>query len=127
MWMLYNQNFCFFSFNQELVNQASVENLRELALGMVSAHPGLIFDLLHPVQRQPDQGFHPSPSSSPPEWCVCSNCRQMPTLEERVCCARQPINCIAKLPVSVRFCSQNHILSLFCKNKNVETKLQLND
>ena len=39
------------------------------------------------VAGAPNQGYHPS-AGHPPSWCVCTHCREMPTMEERRCCGK---------------------------------------
>uniref|UniRef100_A0A3Q3GQP0 P2X purinoreceptor 7 intracellular domain-containing protein n=1 Tax=Labrus bergylta TaxID=56723 RepID=A0A3Q3GQP0_9LABR len=33
----------------------------------------------------------------PRHWCVCTNCREMETDIERICCRQTPLNCISKM------------------------------
>ncbi|XP_065153424.1 P2X purinoceptor 7-like [Paramisgurnus dabryanus] len=55
--------------------------------------PGLLFDLLA-LQDNPQI----PPVTGHMHWCVCSNCRDMPTDIERLCCGQHPDSCISKLP-----------------------------
>jgi hypothetical protein len=99
-----------------MVNSASLEKLRELAVGMVNSNPTLMFELLEPVQPQPG-GHHPSPDSPNPDWCCCGHCREMPTPAERLCC--QLANCTSQMPVCIFF-SQNiyEIHHVKCKHSH---------
>ena len=72
------------------------EQLRDLVVEMINAHPGLVFNILEPADQQPG-GYHPQPGDNLPDWCVCTKCRQMPTEAEKVCCRRQ--DCVSLLPV----------------------------
>ena len=44
------------------------------------------------------------PASAPPHWCVCHNCREMPTDLERVCCGQEPQFCTTLLPQFHLYC-----------------------
>ncbi|KAL4236131.1 hypothetical protein ACF0H5_004517 [Mactra antiquata] len=33
-------------------------------------------------QQVPGAGYHPSEGGSAPSWCICSNCREMTSLEK---------------------------------------------
>ena len=68
-------------------------NLLQLCL---TRDPSLMFDLLTMSSADP-------PPSGPqvrdkPTWCICHNCREMPTDVERKCCGQQTHSCIAMLP-----------------------------
>ena len=65
------------------------EAVRLLLLQAAERSPGLIFDILQAQQPQPAQ---PSPDV---EWCVCGNCRQMPTDMECVCCGNSREFCLS--------------------------------
>ena len=41
--------------------------------------------------EQPDHPFAGPPNPSPPNWCKCGRCREMPTARENVCCGL--VNC----------------------------------
>ncbi|XP_077863031.1 uncharacterized protein LOC144345475, partial [Saccoglossus kowalevskii] len=72
-------------------------NEKENLLTAVEVHPGLMFNLLLLVVPHPG-GYHPSPNSQKPSWCVCSNCQEMPTERENVCYMRQPPQCTTTWP-----------------------------
>ena len=83
------------------------EDVKDLLFCVVEKQPGVIFDILDKITLPGmPQGYHPQPGDSVPAWCMCSRCREMPTLPERVCCAQVPDNCISQLPVSVMNCQQ---------------------
>lgn len=60
---------------------------------MLDRLPGLLFDVLA-LQDNPQT----PPVAGRMHWCVCSNCRDMPTDTERLCCGQPPDHCISKLP-----------------------------
>lgn len=71
-----------------------VTELRALVVAVLERQPGMVFDLLEVPPPSP-------PSQGALGWCICGNCRAMPSDEEKLCCRCQPRNCIAKTPVSV--------------------------
>jgi hypothetical protein len=85
------------------VAQLSEERAKEVLCLVVDGQPGLIYNILDRIEVPQPSGYHPSPDSQTPGWCICSRCRQMPTLPERVCCNQHPDNCISQLPVSLNF------------------------
>ena len=88
---------------------------------MAAREPALLLDLLAPAEPvnqatthhattrgdQPEgepegepEGGDPPAVPAAPNWCVCGNCREMPTATERVCCGYRPENCVKTLAVS---------------------------
>ncbi|KAK3582642.1 hypothetical protein CHS0354_001688 [Potamilus streckersoni] len=59
-------------------------------------HPNMVFEVLN-CSSVEQQGYHPRPGESP-SWRICSNCREMPTDEEKQCCKQILPNCYSKLP-----------------------------
>lgn len=47
-----------------------------------------------------------------PEWCVCNNCREMPTDIEKKCCQQHPQFCISKMPHMEAFILEEGVLRL---------------
>ena len=84
---------------QEQVELLSQDELKELVWRMLEHQPGLVMTLLE--KGNPEQGYHPEPSpSTKPNWCKCTNCREMSTERERKFCAYVTANCLSKHPVS---------------------------
>lgn len=71
-------------------------NSRDVLRCVLDKTPGVLFDIMDP-EGDPNP---PPPTVGSADWCVCSNCNQMPTLAERVCCGYQPQHCITSWPVS---------------------------
>lgn len=61
---------------------------------LLENHTPLFFDLWE-LQRR---GQNPAPVPGPPNWCTCGKCREMPTVEERVCCTGTPGHCLSFRP-----------------------------
>ncbi|XP_056003541.1 P2X purinoceptor 7-like [Ostrea edulis] len=61
---------------------------------MAERQPGLVHDIIHPPTQQ--EGYHPQPGGTCPNWCVCGKYREMPTDREKVCCGKE--QCITLLP-----------------------------
>ncbi|XP_077869143.1 uncharacterized protein LOC144360125 [Saccoglossus kowalevskii] len=74
-----------------------IKSKDKILMQMVDNQPSLVFNLVEERSAQLG-GHHPSSSTNNPEWCICRNCRQMPTQAERRCCRRQPESCISGLP-----------------------------
>ena len=60
----------------------------------------------------------PAPPPVQPNWCVCSNCRRMPTLLENECCGNQPTYCVSQTVASMS------IFLKLCYNKRTNTTYQ---
>ena len=43
-----------------------------------------------------------------PKWCICGNCKEMPTAQERVCCKRK--NCLSLWESVRRVCLDKDVL-----------------
>jgi len=80
------------------VSRLTEEEAHGLLVRVIDQQPGLVFNLLELHPAAPG-GYHPAPGSPAPSWCVCSSCREMPTLEERLCCGHSPATCVSRLPV----------------------------
>ncbi|XP_048778906.2 uncharacterized protein LOC125661448 [Ostrea edulis] len=76
------------------VDALSPDEMRDTLKRVVRENPEYLFSILEPEQR-----FQPSGGGTvQPSWCICSHCRDMPTPREKVCCQRNPDNCISRLP-----------------------------
>ncbi|XP_060553661.1 5E5 antigen-like, partial [Ruditapes philippinarum] len=82
-----------------LVESLGGDAAKEILCMAVDRQPGLILDILDRIEPAQPAGFHPQPGSPSPSWCCCSKCRDMPTVEERVCCGYTPEYCLSQLPV----------------------------
>ncbi|XP_060594754.1 P2X purinoceptor 7-like [Ruditapes philippinarum] len=68
-----------------LVESLGGDKVKEILCMAVDRQPGLILDILDRIEPAQPAGSHPQPGSPSPSWCCCSKCRDMPTVEERVC------------------------------------------
>uniref|UniRef100_A0A672N5V5 P2X purinoreceptor 7 intracellular domain-containing protein n=1 Tax=Sinocyclocheilus grahami TaxID=75366 RepID=A0A672N5V5_SINGR len=73
--------------------------------------PSQMFDIMHlTASDAPPAG--PSLSGQP-SWCVCANCREMPSDLERKCCGQQQQqHCISRLPHMGAYILQEGVLRL---------------
>lgn len=76
----------------------SEEEVRELLATTIEKQPSLLLDVLDRDQFRPNGSSPPHGHRSLPEWCVCTNCREMPTQEENLCCGNEPEYCISRVP-----------------------------
>ncbi|XP_071846719.1 uncharacterized protein [Apostichopus japonicus] len=78
---------------REMIHRVDSEQLRELVLQLMNSYPALFFDIWERQQ-------HPQRMTIPdsPGWCTCERCREMPTVEERVCCLGTGDNCLSLRP-----------------------------
>ncbi|XP_070554571.1 P2X purinoceptor 7-like [Ptychodera flava] len=95
---------------QAMISKMSSEEKDNLILEMVERNPSMVFDLVK--TPAPQQGYHPPPSANQPSWCICSHCREMPTLPERKCCNKQPEFCISEITVLRQVCLDDTILAI---------------
>ncbi len=90
---------------QGKIEACDSENLKDLCFRMVDRQPSLIFDILAEqmaANQPPKPPADPSEDNPAPEWCKCRNCRDMPTLEENLCCGYRAEDCISVHPVNNR-------------------------
>lgn len=52
-----------------------------------------MFDALDFLEPDP---IPETPAHGQPQWCTCTNCREMPTDLERKCCRQRPENCVSQ-------------------------------
>ena len=75
-----------------------LEELRKVLFDVAQRQPGMLLGILH---RPHDNHHHPG--GDVPDWCSCGRCKQMPTLEEMVCCRQPADNCLSLSAVSCFF------------------------
>ncbi|XP_070557022.1 uncharacterized protein [Ptychodera flava] len=88
-----------------MIEQMNDTEKNDQLLKIIENQPSLVFNLAVPQPQQPGVGgYHPSESSSKPDWCVCTFCREMPTQPERKCCDRPHEFCMSQSPDLRIFC-----------------------
>lgn len=90
---------------QRQLQELTLDEWRELGRGLFERQPGL---MIH-------HGCHGAPPSAGVQgvpWCVCGNCREVPTDLERKCCGQQPVHCISRLPSFSLYCLDAGILRI---------------
>ena len=88
--------------------------LKQLVMKLADIQPGLTLDLIQETnsqaveeeQQQPQGDPLPSspehnPQPQNPDWCICTNCRDMPDAIENVCCGNQRDYCVSRAGVSI--------------------------
>ncbi|KAK7916713.1 hypothetical protein WMY93_012474 [Mugilogobius chulae] len=76
------------------IQKMGLEECQQLLHQCLQREPGLIFDILSHTPDPPPPG---PPNPEQLRWCVCRNCKPMPTLHEQKCCG-ETVNCISMLP-----------------------------
>nr|XP_055049182.1 P2X purinoceptor 7-like [Misgurnus anguillicaudatus] len=71
-----------------------------------------MFDVMRITADATPPPFSIHPLSSQLAWCVCSNCRDMPSDLERKCCGQQQEYCISNLPHMEVYILQEGVLRL---------------
>lgn len=107
---IFSLNTCLVYLVQRQLQELTLDEWRELGRGLFERQPGLIFDALMMHQRR--HGGPPSAGVQGVPWCVCGNCREMPTDLERKCCGQQTANCISRLPSFSLYCLDASILRI---------------
>ncbi|KAL7399879.1 hypothetical protein ABVT39_003204 [Epinephelus coioides] len=75
--------------------QALDQNQRDELLQMILTRlPGLMFDILD-LLEDPDR--QRVPGGWDLHWCSCTNCKEMNTDLERLCCGQTPENCVSNM------------------------------
>ena len=89
------------------------EALKTLCVRMLEGQGGvsLAKSLLDAMPEHHPQ--HPSPPNGP-DWCVCGNCRPMPSPIENICCRRR--NCITQYDVFHLICLHPVVLRVAVRN-----------
>ncbi|XP_041849327.1 uncharacterized protein LOC121645082 [Melanotaenia boesemani] len=87
---------------ENLLQEMSLEDYRDLTARMLDRQPGLVFDLL--AEHQIRRGAPASSEVLAVPWCTCNNCRDMPTDLERKCCGQDPAHCVSLLPHFTQYC-----------------------
>ncbi|XP_038136202.1 P2X purinoceptor 7-like [Cyprinodon tularosa] len=77
------------------IQSLDLQQAREILRGALTRDPSLMFDLAHRTSGPP--GPQPQPPAAQPTWCVCTNCKEMPTDIERKCCGEPADSCIAMM------------------------------
>ena len=104
------QYFLFYLMKVE-VNRMDVEELRRALCRAIELDPGMMLEVMKPAEQQPG-GYHPTPGSSVPDWCVCTKCREMPTQVERKCCGKS--RCVSLQAVSCFLCNlSKYVLKIY--------------
>ncbi|XP_060067060.1 uncharacterized protein LOC132547309 [Ylistrum balloti] len=80
------------------VNEMEAADAMSLLLRVVERFSSMVFDLVEDAGAAGSGGYHPPPGANSPPWCSFGNCREMPTAPERLCCRKDPANCITNLP-----------------------------
>ena len=68
------------------------DGLRKILKQVLTRTPGVMFDIMEPEATPPPA----SPGNQ--DWCVSLNRRQMPSMEERLCCRFAPEHCVTTWP-----------------------------
>ena len=95
--------------------------MKSILIQTIERNPDVLWDVLDCGRFDGTQGNSSGPSQDPsppapssPSWCTCSNCREMPQEDEKVCCGKLPDYCLSNIPVSIVFIS-------FCSIQNPVT------
>lgn len=102
----YSVLFCFILLGnlfclQERIEAMSAGEKSDMLFKIAKTLPVLVFSMLEQTDVDDGEQQPKEKLSKVPDWCVCQNCREMPTVEERQCCKRKPEACIAHQPVSL--------------------------
>ena len=73
-------------------DQLSNAKLRELVNNVITRQPSMVFTVLDLMENNEDRSINNNDESL--LWCVCGNCKEMPTMAENVCCGYT--ECLAK-------------------------------
>lgn len=91
---------------QELIDQLSGEESKELLKEMSKEIPSVVLDVSEILTRrneEPDPPTPPQPDGEVPNWCVCNHCVPVNSVIERVCYEMRPDLCLSLRPVSLSF------------------------
>ncbi|VDI69370.1 Hypothetical predicted protein [Mytilus galloprovincialis] len=101
------------------VDSMSVDDMRILLKRISKAQPSFVLNILDNSNVGNGQPAGPEPPKpDQPSWCSCSNCREMPTQQERLCCKRQPMNCHSRLPDFQQCVLDELVLELAIRYRN---------
>ncbi|XP_043926824.1 uncharacterized protein LOC122801349 [Protopterus annectens] len=83
---------------QDKIQGLSTDEMRHLCNVIAKRNPALVQEILEEQERGNSGITEQRQAEQPPTWCVCQGCRDMPTAQERVCCANSPTNCLSLVP-----------------------------
>lgn len=83
-------NQCKFSLLKALVDQLTGEEAKDLLKEISKKMPFLVLDVADRLQAGPQSS---PPRGEFPDWCVCTRCRPMETVQQHVCCGMRPELC----------------------------------
>ncbi|XP_033729329.1 LOW QUALITY PROTEIN: P2X purinoceptor 7-like [Pecten maximus] len=95
------------------IDEMSHEETKYILHQTAQQFPSLIFDLVKDSSGN-SGGYHPRPDGNSPNWCLCGNCREMPTQPEKLCCKKDLPNCITLLPDFKVLILDEAVLALAC-------------
>ncbi|KAL7380473.1 hypothetical protein ABVT39_018460 [Epinephelus coioides] len=67
-----------------------------------------MFDVMALLERPSPGG----PDEPQLHWCICTNCRDMPTDLEKLCCRQEPPNCISNMAHMQYYILEEGVLQL---------------
>ena len=82
------------------VSDLDINSLYTLCLRLLEGHGGVSL-AKSILKATPEEPQPPEPNQNP-DWCICNNCRPMPSLIENVCCRRR--QCITRYDVFQLIC-----------------------
>ena len=80
----------YYLIKQAELNKMSHDELLSLAKEFFENRPSLLHDFI--IRKQGSAPEQNSQAITPPSWCKCRHCIEMPTAKERKCCQR--VSCI---------------------------------
>lgn len=88
----------------------TLQQCRHILEICLARDPSQMFDILHLTASDAPPAC--PPLSAQPSWCVCTNCREMPSNLERKYCGQQQQHCISRLPHMEAYILQEGVLCL---------------
>lgn len=76
---------------QARIQSLDLHQMQQMMRAALTRNPSMMFDLVHQTSGPP--GPQPQPPAAQPTWCVCTHCKEMPTLIERKCCGEPADSC----------------------------------
>ncbi|XP_071947387.1 P2X purinoceptor 7-like [Antedon mediterranea] len=83
---------------KKMIDELELNDLKDLMFECLQHNQAMVIDVLQKLSDKSDKSNDDIPKAlhEAPEWCICKNCREMPSDLEKMCCNLRPEYCLSK-------------------------------